>query len=402
VHGAPLSYPLLALALTLLAGQDAGPTDVMVGCYPCDSLARRYWHDTNSPWAEQDSIEPLSRHGFDWLRFGITTQSHPELANTEDWAGVPWDGDYWSCREMGERVLSEAAANGMRLYLCLFLSDTAAHAGQQIPPAAWENAGVEQTCRALEDYCFETTRYFADCGLDIEVYEVGNEIERGILGFRPHERVRCPPDVDQLRNTDWMRQNVWKQEALMLTAAIRGIKRADPDGRIVLHAATRPSPEDGLVVAFFAAMAEAGVPFDYAGLSYYPWSGYESAPPNEDWRAELAAWVTGIAALGKQVVICEYSYPHHPVAAEPGRVVSPLPGFPFSPEGQAAWLREFLTWCMGDPRVVGSFYFYPDRAWPLDGGTDGLFLSDDGRAGLSPALLELQAWTAARGDNAGR
>jgi arabinogalactan endo-1,4-beta-galactosidase len=365
----------------------------MVGCYPCDSLVQRYWHDVDSGWSDRSSIELLREHGFGWMRFGITTQSHAELSATGDWSALPWQGGYWSCREVGQRALSEAAAAGMKLDLMLFLSDTAAHGGRQEPPAAWRGHDVPQTCRDLEAYCFETGGYFKSRGLDIDLYEVGNEIERGICGFRPDERIARPPDVNQLTDIGWMRANIWTPEALMLTAAIRGIRRADPDAKIVLHAATRPAPEDGLVVAFFEAMAQAGVPFDYAGLSFYPWSGYPSAPPREDWRAQLGNWVAGIALCGKPVLICEFSYPHHPVSPEPGSVAAALPGFPFSPEGQAAWVRDFLGWCRTNPHVARSFYLYPDYIWRVQepgARTEGLFLSEGGQVSPAPALLEFR------------
>lgn len=384
--------PALLAIIACLAAEAAGES--MVGCYPCDSLVRRYWQDDGSLWARRDSIESLREHGFNWLRLGVTTQSHGELREESDWSRVPWEGGYWSCQEMAERALREASEAGMKLHLFMFLSDTAAHGGQQFPPEAWADADALSMCAAIERYCFETVERLRALGLDIEVYEVGNEIERGICGFRPGERVVLPEGVDQLNNIPWMRENVWVAEALMLTAAIRGIKRADPDGKIVLHAATRPAPEDGLVVAFFEAMSEAGVPFDYAGLSYYPWIGYLSSPPNDGWRAELGGWVTGIAALGKPVVICEYSYPNHPPEPLPGMVVSPMPGFPFTPEGQAAWLREFLSWCEASPDVLGSFYFYPDYVWGADapdGGTEGLFRLEDGEVHPMPALREVGA-----------
>ena len=385
--------PALILILSVATGATGLPLSApMIGCYPCDSGVRNYWQDANSPWAQQDAIELLREQGFEWMRFGVTVQNHPELDATADWAALPWKGDYWSCREVGHRAFAQAAAAGMRLYLFLFLSDTAAHAGQQKPPTAWQDADVRQTCRLLEEHCFETVAYLKASGLNIEVYEVGNEIERGICGFRPHERVPCPPAVDQLRDMAWMRDNIWTPEARMLKAAIGGVKRADPQGEIVLHAASRPSPEDLLVTAFFEAMVEFGVPFDYAGLSFYPWVGYPSAPPVDDWRGQLGRWVTDIAALDKPVIVCEYSYPHHPPVQEPGTVVRPVPGFPFTLQGQAKWLREFLDWCRADPSVVGSFYFYPDYAWRPDepnSRTNGLFLWQDGHLVPVPALLQL-------------
>jgi len=325
------------------------------------------------------------------MRFGITTQSHPELDQTSDWSSLPWEGGYWSCREVGARALTEAAAAGMKLYLFLFLSDTAAHGGQQIPPAAWQTYDVPQTCQALEQYCFETVTYLRGRGLDIDLYEVGNEIERGICGFRPDERVARPPEVDQLRNIEWLRKSIWAPEAQMLTAAIRGIRRADPEGKIVLHIGTRPSPEDAFVVPFFEAMGDYGVPFDYAGLSVYPWIGYPSSPRQEDWRADVERWVNGIARLGKPVIICEYSYPHHPPAPLAGMLASAPPDYPFTPEGQAAWVREFLRWCEMTPNVAGSFYFYPDHVWrpgQPDANTEGLFRSDGGEVEPMPEMME--------------
>lgn len=396
----------LACCLTFVAALTMGAKrlvpavgDPMVGCYPCDSLVRRYWQDPNSPWKERDPIRLLHDSGFGWLRFGITTQRRAELEAMANWGVLPWKHDYWSCCEVGERVLKAAARAGMRLYLFFFLSDTAAHAGQQIPPAAWKDLDVLQTCQALERYCFETVRHLKRRGLPIEVYEVGNEIERGICGFRPDERLHRPAEVDQLRDVKWMRHNVWAPEALMLTAAIRGIKRAHPQGRIVLHVSSRPSPEDSLVVGFFEAMVQAGVPFDYAGLSFYPWDGYPTAPPNEQWHSDIDSWVSALGKLGKPVIICEYSYPHHPAKPEAGTLVSPLPGYPFSLEGQAAWVRDFLRWCQSNPNVAGSFYFYPDDTWGQGGSADrtnGLFLFDGRQIRSVPALLELQRFTPTR------
>ncbi|MBM3501468.1 MAG: hypothetical protein FJX74_22670 [Armatimonadetes bacterium] len=381
---------LVALAIPLRAASEP-----IVGSYPCDSFVQRYWRDTNSGWAERSAVELLRDHGFEWMRFGVTMQSFPELAAASDWTGLAWQGGYWSCREVGDRALAEASAAGLRLDLMLFLSDTAAHGARQIPPTAWQAYDVPQTCHALERYCFETARHFRRQGLRIELYELGNEIERGILGFRPGERIPLPPGIDQLRNMEWMREHLWAPEAEMLKAAIGGLRRADPTARIVLHISTRPAPEDAIVVGFFEAMTAAGVPFDIAGLSYYPWIGYPSAPPTPDWRRELRGWVDGIARCSKPVLISEYSYPHHPPTPLPGMCAAPLPGYPFTPEGQAAWVREFLSWCEGHPNAVGSFYFYPDHLWRAEepaARTEGLLALEGGRLQPLPALLAFPRW----------
>ena len=57
--------------------------------------------------------------------------------------------------------------------------------------------------------------------------------------FRPGERIPIPPGVDITNNMTYMRENVWNIEAQLLQASIAGIKRANPNAKIVLHAAAK-------------------------------------------------------------------------------------------------------------------------------------------------------------------
>lgn len=87
---------------------------------------------------------------------------------------------------------------------------------------------MEETCVKLTEYCYETAKYFQDKGLSIDLYDLGNEIERGIVGFFLGDRLTIPSGVNIQTNIQWMRDNVWNIEAQLLIACIEGVKKGRP------------------------------------------------------------------------------------------------------------------------------------------------------------------------------
>ncbi|MBI2302914.1 MAG: glycosyl hydrolase 53 family protein [Armatimonadetes bacterium] len=366
---------LCLLALTAVAGADE---PLMLGSTACDYVAHQAW-DLRAPgW---QPLRVLRDHGLTWARVGVTTRDCPELDDAADWHGIPWRGAFWSCRQYAARILRQAAELGMRLDVFLFLSHTAAHGGRQEPSPEWAELPLDQACTMVEASAYTTAAYFARAGLKVEVYEIGNEIERGATGcprFAPDARI----DWMRMLREDpgWLRDHVWRPEAEVLKAAIRGVKRADPGARILLHISTLPPPNDSFVPAFFAAMADLGVPFDLAGLSLYP-----RGAAWREWERFAAGWV---ARIGRPVVISEFSYP---LADAPD--ADPLPDYPPTPEGQAAFVRAFLAWCRRTSGVAGAFWFYPDHVPGLiENPLPGLFLPGDPPQ-PAPALAALM-WPA--------
>ena len=366
---------------------------LMLGAASTDYLLLRTW---GQDWKVADPLEALKQHGMDWLRVGVLTTSSSYLRDTppDRWNTLPWRTEYWGCREYAEQIMREASGKGMRLMVYLWLSDIASHAGVQHPPPEWAGLGVAQTAARLDTYGYETAKYFKDRGLNVEIYEIGNEIDFGILGFRPNERIPIPPGVDITMNTGWMRDNVWNVEATLLKSAIAGVKRANPEAKIGLHIAglavgrTTLFPE-----AFFQTMVDEQVDFDYAGLSHpsasYPWDLDRYS--TDSWFQRLQGLTDFIAALNKQVVFSEGTYPNDPQ----GQVAAPMQEFPFTPAGQAAWVREQLRFASHNPTVAGWFYWYPDAYPGLNGGdvppnipSFGLFAS---QTQVQPALLEFLA-----------
>lgn len=308
-----------------------------------------------------DALALFRGAGMEWLRVGVTTQSHPVLDTTPptQWNTLPWIEGNWGSREYAAATLRDAAARGMRLYAYLYFSDVAANWGNQQAPAAWTGKSVEETAALMEQHAFDTATYFKSKGLNVEIYELGNETDIGMVDFLPHRRIPVPSGVDFLNDRIWLRDNVWSVQATLLKAAARGIRRAAPGARIALHpSGVQSGRGPDLGPDFYRAMREFGVDYDIAGLSMpysaFPWSLDQYT--TECWFRRLARIVDQTAVPGKPVMFVEASYQAHPV----GQVAAPMRDFPFSPTGQAAWAREQFRFASNHPSVAGWFWFYPE------------------------------------------
>lgn len=288
-------------------------------------------------WTEVDPLQILKENGMDWNRVGVLIK-HCPIGYPESWCSI----------EYAEEVMKSSTEKGMRLDLFFYLSQTAAFWGQQPCPPEWGNFTIEEKAEALREYCYNTTKYYKDKGFNIEIYEIGNEIDVGLCG-------EVAPE-DKRGDIEWLRENTWSKEAQMLKGAIDGVKQADPGATILLHLATSFGT---LPASFFGYMLESGVPFDIAGLSFYP--SYAGHPFYT--ITNLQHCIGEIATLGKKTMICEFAYPSSPNPAFPYDD-EPVEGYPITPEGQGQYVAYFLRWCHSNPNVVGAIYFYPDNHLP--------------------------------------
>ncbi len=333
--------------------------DFMVGAAIETLLGKRVWDQF---WRDLDPLQVMKDNGLTWIRTPVQMRSSEYLRNTpySQWPSLPWRSEYWCSLEWAERILREGADHGLRLNLQLVLSDQTAHRRIQEAPAEWKGLSLERTADLLEQYGYDTARYFKERGIPIEIYDVGNEIELGILNFRPGERISVPAGVDPNQDDSWMRENVWKPEAFLLKHAIAGIKRANPSVKITLHIAACFDLYPNQAYPFFKAMTDFGVEFDYAGLSLtyptidsdWPANRYSS----KCWWRHILATVDAVTSLGKRVMISEGSYPNDPTGVQQ----SPMPDYPYTPKGQAAWVHDVLRFARNASNVLGFFYWDVD------------------------------------------
>ena len=346
-----------------------------------------------------DVLALLRQNGMEWMRVGVTTQSHPVLDATppQQWNSLPWNDGYWGSREYAARTLRDAKDRGMRLYAYLYFSDRAANWGNQPAPPAWAGKSVAETAALMEQHAYDTATYFQSKGLEVEIYELGNEIDVGMTGFVPGFRIPIPPGVNFVGDRVWLRENVWSIQATLLKAAAAGIRRAAPNAHIAVHAASVESGSgQQMGPDFFRAMREYGVDYDIAAISHpyaqgdraWKLSHYATAC----WQKRVARIVDQIAVPGKPVMVVEASYQSSPE----GLVSAPMPAFPFTEQGQADFLREMLRFASGHPSIVGWFAFYPEFQAGITSPADpGLVLQHGSmiRTNLEPrpSVLELRA-----------
>ncbi|MFZ1851740.1 MAG: glycosyl hydrolase 53 family protein [Nitrosomonas sp.] len=326
-----------------------------LGAVVMDTYLRRRWTEpSRNPW---DVLPDLADNGFEWLRVAVTTRSFPELRATTAWHTIPFKSEYWSSLEVSGALLREAADLGFRLHAVLFLSHQAADAGEgrQARPAEWTGLTEAEVETRVQQHATAVATYYKSLGLDIEVFEIGNEIDFGVCGIRLGETVAVPGNIDAVNDPIWMRDNLWKLGAPLLKAAIRGVRAVYSDAKILLHVAGFGYSRLNIAATgFFQSMIDLGVPFDIAGLSFpYQFNGPDVAQPyfaNSDFLATL----NQIANLGRPLQIVEFSYPADPS----GTSKTPASKYPFTPAGQAAFIGAFAEAVRG--KVDSIFYFYPD------------------------------------------
>ena len=314
-------------------------------------------------FATFDPLTAFRAQGMEWMRVGVTTLSVPELdaMPPESWSTFPWQSSLWGSREYAAVTLRDAQARGMRLYAYLYFSDSAANWGNQPAPAAWVGKSVAETATLVEQHAFDTATYFKNKGLNVEIYELGNEIDIGMIDFLPGRRIVVPASIDFVNDRKWLRENVWSIQATLLKAGIAGIRRANPSARAAIHAASlEVGSGSQFGPDFFQAMRDFGVDYDIAALSH-PYATVDRAWKLD--RYSTACWFKRVsravgqtAVPGKPVMIVEASY-----QSDPATLVSkPMQDFPFTQQGQADWLREQLRFASNHPSIVGWFYFYPE------------------------------------------
>lgn len=329
--------------------------DFIKGSVIVDSFIKRVWD--NVPFSPQQTLRD---NGMTSARIGVTTVSKPILSGTPDtWpeASATWDNTFWSCREMAGNILLEAKNAGCtKLDAFLFLSDKAAHAGMQDAPAAWSALSISDLQAAVKQSAHETADYFSSLGLTIDVYEIGNEIEFGILGYvAGSDKIPIPPGTDILRDAGWMESNVWNIEAGLLKAAIQGIRDAGSTARIGLHIAGLGfSPNNDFAYRFFEYMKNEGVDYDIAEVSFPYMFGNDPVEQPYFRQAEFAQILDRLKGLEKEVYIAEFAYP----AQSEGVTQDPSALYPLTELGQSDFLEDFLK--VAQSHADGAFYFYPD------------------------------------------
>jgi len=281
--------------------------------------------------APKDVYRIFKAHGANLIRIRI-------------WNNAAWT-KYSNLADV-EKAIRRAHTLGMQVLLDFHYSDDWADGDKQIIPAAWANiTDVSVLAEALYKYTYDTLGTLSHDGLMPEMVQVGNEINREILGA---------PDWAKDKN----RPIDWERNARLLNAAIKAVRDAGTMSaikpKVMIHIA---QPEN--VEPWFAAAKTAGVTdFDVIGISYYPKWSHETL-------AGLGATINRLRFRypKAEVMVVETGYPWTLRYADssPNQLGadSELPQYGATPDGQAQYLID-LTQMVIANGGVGVVYWAPD------------------------------------------
>lgn len=298
------------------------------------------------------AIEMESK-GATWHDGTATSAPYPLLAQNgcETFRVRLWVGDGGPSQlTYATETAQRAQRAGLKPYLVIFLSNSWADINTQPAAKEWTGLSPDAKIAAIRNYAERVTRHFAEAGIAMDTYEIGNEIDFGICGEFEKE---WPRRV----SIDYMRQRIWLPMAPLILAAENGVRAAQPHAKFILHLARWDATDYN--IAFLQFMRSAGVQVDFTGLSYYPTSGDNDAARPFPFLQAQAKQLN--ATLHTPVVLCETAYPAQPKF---GGMFSTwnhaVDGYPLSPEGQAAWIRDLARIVRTAPDFAGAYYWSPE------------------------------------------
>jgi len=256
-------------------------------------------------------------------------------------------------------------------------------------PGPWTSLTVDQMLPILHSYGAIVAREILDTGVQVRIWDLGNEVDFGAAGVAPQPLpgacddtaggpgwYRAPDGVDPaigqmsvltlLNMTEapriaWLQAHIWPHLSRLLAAVAEGIRSVDAGARFSTHVSgvSAVLPTQG--AAFFQAMKDGGYSPDELGFSFYPSSS--SQPP--DRLQAFKDTVTGVhTQLARPVFIAEFAYPAETVREGAFSTWNfALSQYPLTPQGQADLLRHLASWGSG-AGVSGIRPWGPETAVP--------------------------------------
>lgn len=294
-----------------------------------------------------DPFVAMKKAGWNFVRFRVWNDG-----------AHPGKGGDWCDKAHTLALAKRANAQGLAISLDFHYSDWWADPGKQTKPAVWKDLPFDRLVQAVHDFTKDLVSAMVSQGTPSAMVQVGNEIRPGMLW--PDGRNDTPEG--------------WTRLARLIEAGCRAVREADPNAKTMIH--LDQGGDNRACRGWFDHLRAEGIGFDLIGLSYYPW-----------WHGPLSALKTNLDDLasryGKDVYVVELGYPWK-VDKSPGPRLTngekTEPGFPATPQGQAALIRKVLEIVRDVPggRGKGVLYWAPTWIGPRGraGGYGNLTLFD--------------------------
>lgn len=250
--------------------------------------------------------------------------------------------NYHNLKELRE-MAKRAKQQGLKVLVDLHYSDTWADPGHQSIPAGWASFSIDELETAVFVHTLAACAAVRESGAYPDMIQIGNELNSGMLW--PYGHTWNPPS--------------WENLARFLKAGYNAVKTCSPKTKVVLHLAE--GGNNGTFRWWFDNITAQGVKFDVIAASYY---GY--------WHGSLGDLQNNLNDISvrynKDVLVAETAYPFtldfndfHPNTI--GSTDQLVAGYPATPAGQAANLRDVLSVVRAVPNGRGLGVFYWDATW---------------------------------------
>ncbi len=302
-----------------------------------------YRTDSGGP---EDALAILKDYGLNWIRLRVFVNSD--------------DGYHGAAQLLA--VARRAKGLGLKVLVDLHYSDFWADPAKQWTPAAWQGKTFADLTDAFVSYTREIVLALTAQGTPPDMIQLGNEITPGMLWDYAATRTG-DSTADDGYGTGTMltvhHTENWENLAVLLTAGYEAVKTVSPQTRVMIHLDVGGNNET--YQWWFGNITARNVPFDVIGASYY---GY--------WHGSLADLQRNLndvsARYGKDVLVAETAYAftladgdgRPNVVADPSQLVA---GYPATPAGQAANLRDVMSIVRAVPNGRGLGVFYWDATW---------------------------------------
>lgn len=349
----------LALGLALVLAAAAQAREVIVGIdismqAEVERHGGRFFTADGQP---ADALTLMQQHGANWVRLRlwhtpVNAADVVDNGRTVSKQGEPVGGgnnDLATTLALAKR----ARAAGLKVLLDLHYSDFWADPGHQAKPAAWRDLKGPALEQALRDYTASVLKTLRDAGAPPDMIQLGNEVNGGMLwpdgktwAEKPDERIGGEPAF-----------------AALLRAGIAAVRAHDAvTGQrlpVMIHVAG--AGDSALCRRVFGMAQRERLDYDVIGLSYYP---YYHGPV-----ARIAPNLNDLAQrFRKPMVIVEVAWGFTLANGDATPNIFNAEsvakgGYPASPAGQAALLREISRTLAAVPDGLGWGWVYWEPAW---------------------------------------
>ena len=271
----------------------------------------------------------LKENGVNWVR--IRVWNDPYNANGKGYGGG--NNDINAAVTMG-KLATDA---GLKVLIDFHYSDFWADPSKQQAPKAWADYTVDQKVDAVKTFTKTSLTTLKNAGVNVKMVQIGNETNGKICG-----------------------ESGFSNMSKIFNAGSSAVREVFSDALVALHFT---DPQDsGKQAGYAQSLSDNNVDYDVFASSYYPfWHGSLS---------NLKSVLGGIAATyNKKVMVAETSYAwtledgdghENTVRVGTNDNVSDCI-YPYTVEGQAAWVRDVVDTVNSIDNGIGVFYW--EAAW---------------------------------------